>query len=278
MCSGPGSSHSPSNGPEKSLHSISCHLPSGSAQKMNPSSLERRFCLGTDTHQNQSSCISQFQQQNSHSRIALSQSQPRFLEPNTQGKSFGLNNMTGVQHQRATADLHSSGLPGQGLGGLMTSASAGWASANKQATAGLGVRRLPNPLQSQGVQDMPNHPYQQRHVAPPNQVTPDIGRLPMNPRSSQAMMGSPSPMGNLSQTSPEQRVPAGNFPEASPTSSTYQNNRSNRLTFDFLPEGDNTVPGINADSDFIDSLLKSGSGNDDWMKDINLDEILGSHS
>lgn len=91
-------------------------------------------------------------------------------------------------------------------------------------------------------------------------------------------MGSPSAVGNLSQASPEQRVPAGNFAEPGPGSSSFQNNRANRLTFDFLPEGDNTVPGINTDSDFIDSLLKSGSGNDDWMKDINLDEILGSHS
>ncbi|XP_061575770.1 mastermind-like protein 2 [Cololabis saira] len=282
---GQNSSHSPSSGPENNLQSLPCHLPGGSAPKMSSSSLERRFCLGTDSHQ--SPCIGQFQQQqNSHGRIGLNQSQPRFLEPSTQGKSFGMNNLTGVQqHQRAAADLHSSGLPGQALAGLMTNASVGWGSANKQVTTGLGVRRLPNALQSQGVQDMPSHPYQQRHVGPPNQVAPDIGRLPLSagirdagPRSNQAMMGSPSPVGSLSQASPEQRVPAGKFPDASPTSSSYQNNRPTRLTFDFLPEGDNTVPGINADSDFIDSLLKSGSGNDDWMKDINLDEILGSHS
>lgn len=163
----------------------------------------------------------------------------------------------------------------------MTSASMGWGPANKQVTTGLNVRRLPNPLQSQGAQDMPNHPYQQRHIVPPNQVAPDIGMLPIRdtgPRPNPSMMGSPSAVGNLNQASPEQRVPAGNFAEPSPSSNSYQNNRANRLTFDFLPEGDNTVPGINADSDFIDSLLKSGSGNDDWMKDINLDEILGSHS
>lgn len=162
----------------------------------------------------------------------------------------------------------------------MTNVGLGWGSANKQVATGL--RRLPNPLQLQGVQDLPNHPYQQRHVGPPNQVAQDAGMPslgdPGQARPSQAMMSCPSPLGNLSQASPEQRVPAASFPDASPSSSSYQNNRSNRLTFDFLPEGDNTVPGINADSDFIDSLLKSGSGNDDWMKDINLDEILGSHS
>ncbi|XP_014836300.1 PREDICTED: mastermind-like protein 2 [Poecilia mexicana] len=269
---------SPSNGPDNNLQSISCQLSSGPTSKMSPLPSDRRFGIRPDCHP--SSCIGQFQQQNSHGRIGLSQSKPRFLAPGTQGKSFGMNNVTGVQHQRATADLHSSRVPVQNLGGSMTNVSLGWGSANKQVAAGL--RRLPNPLQLQGVQDLPNHPYQQRHVGPPNQVAPDAGMPTLGDagqaRPSQAMMGCPSPLGNLSQASPEQRVPAASFPDASPGSSSYQNNRSNRLTFDFLPEGDNTVPGINADSDFIDSLLKSGSGNDDWMKDINLDEILGSHS
>uniref|UniRef100_A0A671XZ91 Neurogenic mastermind-like N-terminal domain-containing protein n=1 Tax=Sparus aurata TaxID=8175 RepID=A0A671XZ91_SPAAU len=226
-------------------------------------------------------------QHNNQNRIGLNPNKARFLGPNAHGNSFVINsNAAGVQHPRTTADLHSSGVPGQGLGGLMKNVNMGWGSANKQVTTGLSVMRLPNPLQSQGAQlDMPNHPYQQRHIGPPNQVAPDIGMLPHNPairdtgpRLSQPLMGSPSAVGSLNQASPEQRVPAGNFAESSSSSSSYQNNRANRLTFDFLPEGDNTVPGINTDSDFIDSLLKSGSGNDDWMKDINLDEILGSHS
>lgn len=168
----------------------------------------------------------------------------------------------------------------------MSSVTMGWGSSNKQVTTGLGVRRLPTLLQSQGAQlDVPNHAYTQRHIGPPNHIAPDIGMLPLNPsmrdagpRPSQPILGSPSGVGNLNQASPEQRVPAGNFADACSSSSSYQNNRASHLTFDFLPEGDNTVPGINTDSDFIDSLLKSGSGNDDWMKDINLDEILGSHS
>ncbi|XP_038138775.1 mastermind-like protein 2 [Cyprinodon tularosa] len=282
--SGQNPAQSPSNGPDNNLQPISCQLSSRPNSKMSPLPSDRRFAVRPDCHT--SSCISQFQQQNSHNQIGLNQSKPRFMGPNTQGKSFGINNLAGVQHQRATADLHSSGMPVQNRAGSMTNVSLGWGSANKHVTTGLGVRRPPHPLQSQGVQDLPNQPYQQRHVGPPNQVAPDVGMLPLNPpigdtsqaRPTQAMMGCSSPLGNLSQASPEQRVPAASFPDASPSSSSYQNNRSNRLTFDFLPEGDNTVPGINADSDFIDSLLKSGSGNDDWMKDINLDEILGSHS
>lgn len=166
----------------------------------------------------------------------------------------------------------------------MTHLSMGWGSANKQVTSGM--RRLPNPLQSQSAPlDMPNLPYQQRHLGPPNQVAPDMGILPINPtirdagpRPSQPIISTQSALGNVNQASPEQRVPAGSFGERSPSSGNFQSNRANQLTFDFLPEGDNTVPGINTDSDFIDSLLKSGSGNDDWMKDINLDEILGGHS
>lgn len=263
---------------------MSCLIPSASGSEMSPAPSDRRFGIGANCHP--SSCIGQFPQLNNQNRIGPNQNKPRFLVPNTQGNSFGMNNVAGVQHPRTTADLHPSGVPGQALGGLMTNVNMGWSSANKQATTGHVVRRLPNPLQSQGAQmDMPNHPYQQRHIGPPNQVAPDIRMLPLNPstrdtgsRPSQSMMSSPSAVGNLNQSSPEQRVPAGHFAEPSPSSNSYLSNRANRLTFDFLPEGDNTVPGINTDSDFIDSLLKSGSGNDDWMKDINLDEILGSHS
>lgn len=242
---------------------------------MSPSPSDRRFAIRGDCHP--SSCIGQFQQHNNQNRIGLSPNKARFLGPNQQGNSFGMNSVAGVQHPRSAANPNSSGVSGPGLGGLMRNVS--WGSANKQGTSGL--RRLPAPLQPQGAQlDMPNHLYPQRHIGPPNQVAPDIGMLPHNPsaRPSQPMMGSPTAVGNLNQASPEQRVPAGSFSEPSPSSSSYHNNRANHLTFDFLPEGDNTVPGINTDSDFIDSLLKSGSGNDDWMKDINLDEILGSHS
>lgn len=261
---------------------MSCHLPSASGPEMSSSPADRRFGMGSNCHL--SSCVGQFQTLNQN-RIAPNQNKPRFLVPNTQGNSFGMNSTAGVQNPRTTADLHLSGVPGQALGGLMSN-NMGWGSANKQVTTGHNIRRLPNPLQPQSAQmDMPNHSYQQRHIGPPNQVAPDIRMRPLNPsardtgaRPNQSMMSSPSAGGNLNQSSPEQRVPAGNFAEPSTNSNSYQSNRANRLTFDFLPEGDNTVPGINTDSDFIDSLLKSGSGNDDWMKDINLDEILGSNS
>lgn len=268
-----------SNGPDSDLQSVSCHLTSASAPKMSSTPSDHRFSVGNNCLP--SSCIGQFQQHNSQNRIGLNQNKPHFLGPNAQGNSFGINN---VQHGRTASEFHSEGTPGPGQGGLMTHLSMGWGSANKQVTSGM--RRLPNPLQSQSAPlDMPNLPYQQRHLGPPNQVAPDMGILPINPtirdagpRPSQPIISTQSALGNVNQASPEQRVPAGSFGERSPSSGNFQSNRANQLTFDFLPEGDNTVPGINTDSDFIDSLLKSGSGNDDWMKDINLDEILGGHS
>ncbi|XP_067103058.1 mastermind-like protein 2 isoform X1 [Osmerus mordax] len=272
------------SGPESDLQPMPCHLSNGPGAKMLPTP-DRRFGSGTDPHQG--SCIGQLQQHNNQNRIGVNQNKPRFPGSTNQGNAFGMSNVNSVQHPRALVGQQSQGMPGKGLGGMMTS-NMGWASSSKQASVGpgLGVRRLPNSLQSQGGQlDMTAHHYQQRHVGPPNQVAPDIGMLPLNsairgtaPRASQPMMPPRPIMGSLNQASPEQRVPAGSFSTTGQNSSAYQSNRVNRLTFEFLQEGDNTVPGINTDSDFIDSLLKSGSGNDDWMKDINLDEILGSHT
>lgn len=237
------------SGPGSDVQSMPCHLPN--TPKLSSSPSDDRF--GTNCLPG--SCLSPFLSNNN-------QNKSNFLGINAQGNSFGLSN---VQHGRS--ELHS------GQGGLMPNVSMGWVSSNKQGTSG--IRRLPNPPHAQ--MDIPNLPYQQRHLGPPNQVAPDMGILRLNSAVREANPRPNQPLMNHStQASPEQRVPAGGFAEQS--SSSFQSNRGNQLTFDFLPEGDNTVPGINTDSDFIDSLLKSGSGNDDWMKDINLDEILGSHA
>uniref|UniRef100_A0A8C2HW02 Mastermind-like protein 2 n=1 Tax=Cyprinus carpio TaxID=7962 RepID=A0A8C2HW02_CYPCA len=157
-----------------------------------------------------------------------------------------------------------------------------WTNSGKQsgALSGLDVKRLSNTVMPQSDINFPP-----RSICPPNQVAPHSNVLSINPairssapRASQPRIPPLPGVTCLTQSSPEQQVCGTTFGEQSQSPATYQNNRAGRLTFDFLPEDDNTVPGINADSDFIDSLLKSGSGNDDWMKDINLEEILGGHS
>ncbi|XP_077397436.1 mastermind-like protein 2 [Festucalex cinctus] len=239
----PGANPSQSSSVEKDLHSMPCHLPRGSASEL--SSSDHRFDCQPPP------CIGQFPNPN---RMALNQNKVRFLGPDAQGNSFGMNHDTGEPHPRPMADPRSSRLTGQ-----MTNVS--WCSLGKPAGHGR---------QADALDPTRNHQYQHRPGGPPNQVAPDLQMMIRD-------AGSRPAQPNLNQASPEQRVPAaGNFAEA--VSGGYQSGRANRVTFDFLPEGDNTVPGINTDSDFIDSLLKSGSGNDDWMKDINLDEILGSHA
>ncbi|XP_034972485.2 mastermind-like protein 2 [Zootoca vivipara] len=77
-------------------------------------------------------------------------------------------------------------------------------------------------------------------------------------------------------------LPSNHFPSSSSQASAraYQGtDHTSDLAFDFLnQQGDSMGPALNSDPDFIDSLLKTEPGNDDWMKDINLDEILGGHS
>ncbi|KAJ7320104.1 hypothetical protein JRQ81_019615 [Phrynocephalus forsythii] len=81
---------------------------------------------------------------------------------------------------------------------------------------------------------------------------------------------------------PPHSLSSNHFPSGTnPISArAYQGtDHSSDLAFDFLnQQGDNIGPALNSDPDFIDSLLKTEPGNDDWMKDINLDEILGGHS
>ncbi|XP_031647169.1 mastermind-like protein 2 [Oncorhynchus kisutch] len=298
------------NGSDQSdLLSMSCHMPSGPGSKMTPPPTDWRFGRGPHTHQ--------IQQHNNQTKMGLgvggglNQNKSRFPgPPNGQGNGFEVGGLTSVQHpSRTSVGQQGGGMPSQGqglgLGGVM-----GWppgAKAPIMVPGSLGVRQPPNSLQPQGAHsqsqlDMSSHQYPPgpRHIGPgpPNQVAPEIGMLPLNPglrnsttttnpRPSQPMMPPLPGLPSLNQASPEQRVPAGGStigvfpPHNHNPGGSYQTQNSravNRLTFEFLQEGDNTVPGINTDSDFIDSLLKSGSGNDDWMKDINLDEILGSHS
>lgn len=148
--------------------------------------------------------------------------------------------------------------------------------------------------------------FSQRAVAPPNQLTPAVQMRPMN-QMSQTLNGqtmgplrglnlrpnqlSTQILPNLNQSGtglnqlrtginqPPSLTPS-NFPSPNQSSRAFQGtDHSSDLAFDFLSQQtDNIGPALNSDADFIDSLLKTEPGNDDWMKDINLDEILGNNS
>lgn len=153
----------------------------------------------------------------------------------------------------------------------------------------------------------PNQPLQravahqqfpQRAAVPPNPLGAVQMRTPVNHSSNGQMVGSQKALSSRATPVRAQAMPHLNPPGASVTppnpllsnhfpASTNQtaprafqgSDPANDLAFDFLnQQGDSIGPALNSDSDFIDSLLKTEPGNDDWMKDINLDEILGGHS
>ncbi|ELV13548.1 Mastermind-like protein 2 [Tupaia chinensis] len=148
--------------------------------------------------------------------------------------------------------------------------------------------------------------FSQRTVAPPNQLTPAVQMRPMNqmnqtlngqtmgplrglslrpnqlstpilPNLNQSGTGLNQSRTNISQPP---SLTASNFPSPNQSTRAFQGtDHGSDLAFDFLnQQTDNMGPALNSDADFIDSLLKTEPGNDDWMKDINLDEILGNNS
>ncbi|XP_012679469.2 mastermind-like protein 2 isoform X2 [Clupea harengus] len=294
------------NSPDQSdLQAMPCPLPNSQASKMIPTSRDT-FSGGQDPHQG--SCVQprvgqlrehqqqqqQFNSSNEGRMGGLHQNKlPQFQ--GTNGQSFATNAVTNIQPRIRTAvsqhRLLGSGLRGSTGGGSMESGM-NWAQGQKQT--GLDLKRRSGSAASPSSQpDMGgHHHFQQNSIGPPNQVVPHGGMPPLNsgnvrgqtsrtcPPQTQPRM--PTPSTNLNPGSIPESVCVGPFPPPSQNLRGYQqsssNSRAGQHTFDFLPEGDNTVPGVNTDSDFIDSLLKSGTGNDDWMKDINLEEILGGNS
>ncbi|XP_060743942.1 mastermind-like protein 2 [Tachysurus vachellii] len=252
---------------QREIQSISCHIPNGQGIKMTPNSGDRMFPNRSD-HSEVQSCAGQLP--NSQMQIGMHQNKSQFqgIPPNK-------------QHVRTNASQDPT--LGQGLGCMTATGSRETAMSWENVTKQLDVKRLPGTVPPQSAQTDAHFPP--RHNGPPNQVVPHSGLIPLNPgirgSAPRATLPCIPPLPGitrLNQPSPTQQGCMNTYGGTAQSPGAYQNNRAGRLTFDFLQDGDNTVPGINADSEFIDSLLKSGSGSDDWMKDINLEEILGGQS
>ncbi|OXB78238.1 UNVERIFIED_CONTAM: hypothetical protein H355_006181 [Colinus virginianus] len=224
--------------------------------------------------------------------------------------AFGTGSVVSSQQVRPSLNHGATGIPVQRPPNVMITATAtaqNWApqeAAVKQQDAlkPAGVRfPTSTPYSSQSLQrNMGNQHFPQRALAPPNQLTAGVQMRPplnqmqqtVNGQSAGSLRGlSVRPNQLRGQTVPTLNQPGTSMTPPSslpPTSftSTNQNSRAyqggdhgNDLAFDFLnQQSDSIGPALNSDSDFIDSLLKTEPGNDDWMKDINLDEILGNHS
>ncbi|CAM2095769.1 mastermind-like protein 2 [Caretta caretta] len=264
---------------------------------------------------NVTSGMNQVQQHRNQNQIITSQNnlmmsrQPALAQGNNV-TAFGTGSAVNSQQVRAGLNHGATGIPAQRPSNVMITSSAAaqnWAppeAATKQQDAlkPTGVRfPTSTPYPNQSLQRSIGNPqFPQHAMAPPNQLTTAAQMRPPLNQMNQTING--QPVGSLRGLSVganqirQQTVPNLNHPGTSMTppsslpsasfTSTNQNSRAyqgtdhgNDLAFDFLNQhGDNIGPALNSDSDFIDSLLKTEPGNDDWMKDINLDEILGNHS
>nr|XP_006128829.1 mastermind-like protein 2 [Pelodiscus sinensis] len=264
---------------------------------------------------NITSGMNQMQQHRNQNQIVTSQNNPIMSrQPTlTQGNNvatFGAGSVVNTQQVRTGINHGTTGIPAQRPSNVMITSSAvaqNWApqeAATKQQDAlkQTGIRfPTSTAYPNQSLQRSIGNPqFPQRAMAPPNQLTTVAQMRPPLNQMNQTVNG--QPVGSLRGLSVgpnqirAQTVPNLNHPGTSMTppsslsstnfTSTNQNSRAyqgtdhgNDLAFDFLNQhGDNIGPALNSDSDFIDSLLKTEPGNDDWMKDINLDEILGNHS
>uniref|UniRef100_UPI00398F479F mastermind-like protein 2 n=1 Tax=Pristiophorus japonicus TaxID=55135 RepID=UPI00398F479F len=167
-----------------------------------------------------------------------------------------------------------------------------------------------NPLFSKQTMrpNLPVQPFPHQTIVPPNQIAPGGQMRPLqqlNPgQTGQSMvsMSGPSPRHNqprlpsaamtgmkpvpqgitsLSQTHPVPGLAPTSYASTGQSSGSY--NRMNPTTevtsFDFLQHSNsNTLGAARNESDFIESIMKSSSSNDDWINDLTLDDFLGQHS
>ncbi|XP_077154579.1 mastermind-like protein 2 [Ranitomeya variabilis] len=147
-----------------------------------------------------------------------------------------------------------------------------------------------NQYSNQSVQGMISHQqFPQRVLSMPNQVSPGVQMAPSNSgQSMEPLRGfnhGQSPLRSqmlpsMSQVSGGLTMSPNTFTSPNQISRSFSRSDSNSdlSSFDFLSQNGGLGSSPNGDSDFIDALLKTGHINDDWMKDINLDEIFKGHS
>ncbi|XP_043561038.1 mastermind-like protein 2 [Chiloscyllium plagiosum] len=220
------------------------------------------------------------------------------------------------QHIRQSINQAGTNIPVQGISNALATsgmASQLWpqqripAMQNQTKMDGSMQQFSNSPLFSKQTMRSNLQPFSHQTIAPPNQIAPGGQMRPLqqlnpaqtgqslvsmsgpSPRhnqprlSSAAMAGMKSvPQGitNLSQTHPVPGLAPTSYPSTGQSSGSF--NRMNPTTevssFDFLQHNNsNTLGGARNESDFIESIMKSSSSNDDWINDLTLDDFLGQH-
>ncbi|KYO43054.1 mastermind-like protein 2 [Alligator mississippiensis] len=259
--------------------------------------------------------MNQMQPHRNQNQIITSQNNPMMSRPQTltQGNNaaaFGTGSVVSSQQVRPSLSHGATSFPAQRPSSVMITSSTtaqNWASqeatTKQQDTLKPAGVRFPTstPYPNQALQrSIGNQHFSPRAMVPPNQLTAAVQMRPPLNQAHQTLNGQTAgslrglsvrpnqlrgqTVPNLNQPgtsmTPPSSLPSTSFTSTNQNSRAYQgNDPTSDLSFDFLnQQGDNIGPALNSDSDFIDSLLKTEPGNDDWMKDINLDEILGNHS
>lgn len=257
--------------------------------------------------------VSQVAQHRNLNPIVTAQNNPAASRPAPAGQGNNMptfDNGLGVNSQQGKLSLNQ-GTSAQRPSNVMVSSNAAaqnWVS-SEAGSKQQETQRASGSTFSPGS-SYPNQPLQrtsalqqfpQRAMVPPNQLSALQMRNPtsqMNQSLNGQVGGPPKPQSAMPTQLQAEVVAHLNPPRVGMTqphslssnqfssSATQMSARafqgtdpSNDLAFDFLnQQADNIGPALNSDPDFIDSLLKTEPSNDDWMKDINLDEILGGHS
>ncbi|KAM9127484.1 mastermind-like domain-containing protein 1 isoform 2-T2 [Pangshura tecta] len=169
-----------------------------------------------------------------------------------------------------------------------------------------------NPLVSKqnGRPNMPGQQFSHQAVAPPNQIAPGVQvrqmqklnlsqsgqslstlnnqnlrhNLTRGPLPAMNVMKSmPQGMSSFNQLNPPQGLCPPSYPSAGQLSGTFNrmSTASELPQYDFVPQQSNSIlPGNCSETDFIDSLMKNSSNNDeDWLNNLTMiDDILGQHA
>ncbi|XP_013924097.1 PREDICTED: mastermind-like protein 2 [Thamnophis sirtalis] len=278
-------------------HHVSCYIPCSQANAYNVAP----------------SGVSQVAQHRNLNPIVTGQNNPTASRPAPPGQGNNMptfDNGLGVNSQQGKLSLNQ-GTSTQRPSNVMVSSNAAaqnWVSSEAGSKQQETQRASGSPFSSGS--SYTNQPLQrtnalqqfpQRAMVPPNQLGALQMRTPtsqMNPSLNGQGGGPPKPQSAMPTQLQAEVVAHLNPPRVGmtqphplssnqfsssatqmPTRAFQGTDHSSDLAFDFLnQQADNIGPALNSDPDFIDSLLKTEPNNDDWMKDINLDEILGGHS
>ncbi|XP_075054871.1 mastermind-like protein 2 isoform X2 [Mixophyes fleayi] len=283
--------------PQNQTHSSTSHGSRMTALQGSPSMYGNVSCSQQTIYNG----VNQMQPQSSPNQMGASQNgnglpRPSTVTPGNNMPTFGAPNGANPPPFRLGSN-HGSNATGQRTPNVINNSSTAqkWLTSEAKRQDMLSFNNN-NQFSNHSVQGMMGHQqFSQRALSLPNQVNPGVQMSPLNqmtPTNSgqtmeplrgfnhgQTPMRSPM-LANQSQSGGTTAMPANTFNSANQLSRAFSRNDSSSDlgSFDFLSQNAGLGSSPNSDSDFIDALLKTGHINDDWMKDINLDEIFKSHS